>query len=145
MRQSWETMTAVSAGDIILTPTQLVGGGRPPPHQESRALPTELPRPPSVLVQALDYCHLSIEEERPNTYHRKQLKKNILDIRYPNKITNRFPESAQEKPLSIQTPSVRWRLFGHILRRDKDIHAIKATIVYFIPNGNKLRGRQHCQ
>ena len=43
-------MTSVSADHIILTPTQPVGGGRPqrgsnqgPPHQESRALPTELP------------------------------------------------------------------------------------------------------
>ena len=47
-RQSWETMTSASAGHIILTPTQTVGSGRPqrgPPHQESRALPTELPRP----------------------------------------------------------------------------------------------------
>ena len=41
-------MTSVSAGHIILTPTQPVGSGRPqresnpePPHQESRALPTE--------------------------------------------------------------------------------------------------------
>ena len=46
-------MTSVSAGHIILTPTQPVGSGRPqresnpgPPHQESRALRTELPRPP---------------------------------------------------------------------------------------------------
>ena len=46
MRQSWETMTFVSAGHIILTPTQPVGSGRPqresnpgPPHQEARALP----------------------------------------------------------------------------------------------------------
>ena len=53
MRQSWETMTSVSAGHIILTPIQTVGSGRPqresnpvPPHQESRALPTELSRPP---------------------------------------------------------------------------------------------------
>ena len=51
MRQSWETMTSISAGHIILTPTQPVGSGRPqrgsnpgPPDQESRALPTELPR-----------------------------------------------------------------------------------------------------
>ena len=57
MRQSWETMTSVSAGHIILTPTQPVGSGRPlresspgPPHQESGALPTELPRPPSMYV-----------------------------------------------------------------------------------------------
>ena len=46
MRQSWETMTPVSAGHIIPTPTQTVGSGRPlresnpgHPHQESRALP----------------------------------------------------------------------------------------------------------
>ena len=42
-------MTFVSAGHIILTPTQPVGSGRPqrgsspgPPHQEPCALPTEL-------------------------------------------------------------------------------------------------------
>ena len=47
-------MTSISAGHIILTPTQPVGSGRPqrgsnpgPPDQESRALPTELPRPPT--------------------------------------------------------------------------------------------------
>ena len=46
-------MTSVSACHIILTPTQPVGSGRPqrgsnpgPPHQESRALPTELLRSP---------------------------------------------------------------------------------------------------
>ena len=45
-------MTSVSAGHIILTSTQPIGSGRPqrgsnpgPPHHESRALPTELPRP----------------------------------------------------------------------------------------------------
>ena len=45
-------MTSISAGHIILTQTQLVGSGRPqresnpgPPHQESRDIPTELPRP----------------------------------------------------------------------------------------------------
>ena len=45
-------MTSVSAGHIILTPTQPVGSGRPqrgsnpePPDQESRALPTELRAP----------------------------------------------------------------------------------------------------
>ena len=43
-------MTSVSAGHIILTPTQPVGSRRPqresnpgPPHQESCPLPTELP------------------------------------------------------------------------------------------------------
>ena len=52
MRQSWDTMNSVSAGHIILTPTQPVWSGWPqrgsnpgPPHQDSSALPTELPRP----------------------------------------------------------------------------------------------------
>ena len=60
MRQSWETMTSVSAGHIILTPTQPVGSGRPQresnpglPHQESRALPTELLRPPKCATDQL--------------------------------------------------------------------------------------------
>ena len=46
-------MTSVTAGHIILTPTQPVGSGRPqrdsnpgPHDQESCALPTELQRPP---------------------------------------------------------------------------------------------------
>ena len=45
-------MTSVSAGHIILTPTQPVGSGRPQresnpgaPHQESGALPTKPLRP----------------------------------------------------------------------------------------------------
>ena len=51
--QSGETMTSVSTGHIILTPTQPVGSRRPqrgsnpgPPRPKSRALPTELPRTP---------------------------------------------------------------------------------------------------
>ena len=46
-------MTSFSAGHIILRPTEPVGSGRPqrqsnprPPHQGSRALPTELPPAP---------------------------------------------------------------------------------------------------
>ena len=53
MRHSWEAMTSVWAGHILLTPTQPVGSGRPQRksnpgslHQESRALHTELPLPP---------------------------------------------------------------------------------------------------
>ena len=49
-------MTSVSTGHVVLTPTQQVGSGWPkrgsnpePPHQESRALPNELP-PPSLLL-----------------------------------------------------------------------------------------------
>ena len=59
MRQSWETMTSVSAGHIIQTPTQPVGSGRPqresnpgPPHQESRALPQSHRAPLKVSSQS---------------------------------------------------------------------------------------------
>ena len=48
MRQSWETMTSVSAAHIILTPIQPVRSGRP--QRKSRALPTELPRPPLIVA-----------------------------------------------------------------------------------------------
>ena len=53
MRQSWETMTSVSAGHIKLTLTQPVGSGPPQrelnlgtPDQESCPLLTELSRLP---------------------------------------------------------------------------------------------------
>ena len=81
------------------------------------------------------------EEERLNVYDRKQLK-TILNIRYPTKITNKLLyRICQEKPLPLQILSARWSLFGHILRRDKDIPANKATRAYFITYGNKLRER----
>ena len=58
MRQSWQTMTSVSAGHIIQTSTQPVGSGRPqresnpgPPHQESRALPQSYRAPLHALKE----------------------------------------------------------------------------------------------
>ena len=75
MRQSWKTMTSVSAGRIILTPTQPVGSGRPQresnpgaPHQESRALPTELPRPSSYT----GLTHLSVVHRTHTSVSRTQ-------------------------------------------------------------------------
>ena len=51
-------MTSFSAGHIILKPTQSVESGRTqresnpgPAHQESRALPTELPHPPLFYIK----------------------------------------------------------------------------------------------
>ena len=64
-------MTSVSAGHIIQTPTQPVGSGRPqresnpgPPHQESRALPTELQRP--LLDLAMLNYFISFERQEQN-------------------------------------------------------------------------------
>ena len=62
MRQSWETMTSVSAGHIIQTPTQPVGSRRlqresnpGPPHQESRALPQSYRAPPPPIKRGDEY------------------------------------------------------------------------------------------
>ena len=58
-------MTSVSAGHIILTPTQPVGGGRPelesnpgPPHQESCAVPTERNMMMITLLNVMSLFHL---------------------------------------------------------------------------------------
>ena len=66
-------MTSVSAGYIILTPTQPVGSGRPqrgsnpgPPDEESRALPTELPRPPTVAEGILYDCLQDQASDHPD-------------------------------------------------------------------------------
>ena len=64
--------------------------------------------------------------------------KHNLGFYSPDKPLHRI---CQEKPLSLQILSSRWSLFDHILRRDKDIPASKATRAYYIPNGKKLRGR----
>ncbi|KAK3795533.1 hypothetical protein RRG08_036860 [Elysia crispata] len=81
------------------------------------------------------------EEEKINAFHRKQLKK-VLNIKFPVKITNKsLYKKCQEKPLSLQILKARWNLFGHILRRDSDIPANRATRAYFIQYGHKLRGR----
>ncbi|GFR67859.1 RNA-directed DNA polymerase from mobile element jockey-like [Elysia marginata] len=45
------------------------------------------------------------------------------------------------KPLSLQILESRWKLFGHILRRHRDIPANKATRAYFIQSGKNHRGR----
>ena len=60
-------MTSVSAGHIILTPTQPVGSwwqqqesNQGPPHQESSALPTELPRPPPNVAANIKSINVSL-------------------------------------------------------------------------------------
>ena len=84
---------------------------------------------------------MGTDSHRINAFHRKQLKK-VLNIKFPVKITNKsLYKKCQEKPLSLQILKARWNLFGHILRRDSDIPANKATRAYFIQYGHKLRVR----
>ena len=94
-----------------------------------------------LLYNCGNWALTKTQEEKINAFHRRQLRR-ILNIRYPIKISNRsLYRKCLEKPLSIQITSARWRLFGHILRRDKDIPANKATRAYFIENNNRLQGR----
>ena len=62
-------MTSVSAGHIILTPTQPVGSGRPErksnprsPEQESRALPTEEISPPPPPPQSCTFAETDLKK-----------------------------------------------------------------------------------
>ncbi|GFR79199.1 hypothetical protein ElyMa_004014200 [Elysia marginata] len=76
-----------------------------------------------------------------DTFHRKQLC-NILDIHYPTLISNKsLYKICNETPLSVQIVESRWRLFGHILRRDNDIQANRAMQAYFNTLKTKFRGR----
>ena len=47
----------------------------------------------------------------------------------------------EEHPLSIYILENRWRLFGHILRRNIEIPANKSMNSYFATHGKKFRGR----
>ena len=81
------------------------------------------------------------EEEKLNAFHRKQLRK-VLNIKYPVKITNSsLYNKCEEHPLSIYILENRWRLFGHILRRNIEIPANKSMNRYFATHGKKFRGR----
>ncbi|GFR61842.1 hypothetical protein ElyMa_000114500 [Elysia marginata] len=81
------------------------------------------------------------QEERLNAFHRKQLKK-VLNVKYPVKITNSSLYSkCNEGHLPIFILESRWRLFGHILRRDSQIPANQAMSGYFVTEGSKFKGR----
>ena len=81
------------------------------------------------------------EEKQLDAFHRKQLKR-VLGIRYPVRITNKsLYKQCEEQPLSIYILECRWRLFGHILRRDREIPANVAMDGFFAKQGNRYRGR----
>ena len=81
------------------------------------------------------------EASKLDAFHRKQLRQ-VLNIRYPTKITNKsLYKICNERPLTIHIIESRWRLFGHILRRDIDIPANKAMQSYFNQMASRYRGR----
>ena len=81
------------------------------------------------------------EINKLDAFHRKQLRK-VLNIHYPTTISNQsLYKICNERPLSNHIIESRWRLFGHILRRDIEIPANKAMQAYFELLTNRFRGR----
>ena len=81
------------------------------------------------------------ELNKLDAFHRKQLRKG-LNIYYPTKISNKtLYKKCNEKPLSTHILESRWRLFGHILRRNEEIPANKAMELYFHRTEKRFRRR----
>ena len=84
------------------------------------------------------------QEDQLNSFHRRQLRK-ILGIKYPTIITNqKLYEKCKEIPLSITILKARWKIFGHILRRDMNIPA-NQTMTYYIDRNKSdknFRGKE---
>ena len=79
--------------------------------------------------------------EKLNAFHRQQLRK-ILNIKYPKIISNKtLYTKTNERPISLDVLDNRWRLFGHVLRRDSEIPANKSMTAYFVKCGNSYKGR----
>ena len=65
-----------------------------------------------------------------------------MGIHYPTKISNKaLYKKAGEKPISDTMRRARWKLFGHILRRNSNIPANVAMKFYFRDQGSRYRGR----
>ena len=83
------------------------------------------------------------EEQKMDSFHRKQLRR-VLGIKYPTKMTNKkLYQKTGERPISETMRIARWRLFGHILRRDEKIPANMAMKLYFdqtVQGKKKFRG-----
>ena len=81
------------------------------------------------------------ELNKLDAFHRKQLRK-VLNIYYPTQISNKtLYKKCNEKPLSNHILESRWRLFGHILRRNEEIPANKAMQLYVHRTEKRFRGR----
>ncbi|KAK3782813.1 hypothetical protein RRG08_002447 [Elysia crispata] len=77
------------------------------------------------------------DEEKLDSFHRKQLRR-VLGIRYPTKISNKsLYKKCEQTPISLEVLQARWRLFGHVLRREPSIPANKAMAFYFHDNAKR--------
>ena len=94
-----------------------------------------------MLYNCATWALTKTEENKLDAFHRKHLRR-VLGIHYPTKISNKsLYKKCKETPISTQILETRWRLFGHILRRNPEIPANKAMTFYFSGNTKRSRGR----
>ena len=76
------------------------------------------------------------------TFHRKQLRR-LLGIKWDDRVSNvELYARTQSKPLGVLLTTNRWRLFGHVLRRDRNIPAQQAMDRFFESGGRAFCGRR---
>ena len=77
-----------------------------------------------------------------DAFHRQQLRI-ALNIRYPNKISNKaLYRRCEAEPITFEIIQRRWRFFGHALRLDRESPAQKSMDFFFECKTNKsFRGR----
>ena len=85
----------------------------------------------------------STDEDKIDSFHRQQLR-HLLNIKYPNKIRSKhLYKTTKTHTISTDITRARWKLFGHVLRMDKDTPARKAMKFYFEQtNAAKFKGRK---
>lgn len=82
------------------------------------------------------------QAEAIDRFHRKQLRR-MLGIKWDDKITNtELYARTGCKPITHLMLRARWRLFGHVLRRNQAIPAQQAMDEYFKEGQATFRGRR---
>ena len=96
---------------------------------------------PILLYNCGTWGLTKVNLEMIDSLHRKHLRI-ILGIFWPQTISNKeLYEKCRRQPLSNTITRQRWKLFGHILRRESTIPAQTAMADYFKENGTKYLGR----
>ena len=98
----------------------------------------------SILLYNCSTWGMSVtDEEKMDSFHRQQLR-NILNIKYPNKIRSKhLYKTTKTHPISADIVKQRWKLFGHTLRMEKETPARKAMKYFFErTDAKKFRGRK---
>ena len=89
---------------------------------------------PILLYNASTWGLTATDEKSLDAFHRQQLRY-VLNVKYPRIMRNiTVYKTADEKPLSLQILSARWRLLGHCLRLPTDTPVMKAIRHYFKPS-----------